>query len=84
MTNPEVPRFGQAAGVADNMAEWIVDLTTRVSSRMPLTYDLHAVQLSTSPCKHANPDLLSITAAWPNGTSETSHMRMSIMVQRFL
>lgn len=29
-TNPEVPRFGCGAGIADNMAEWIVDLTTKV------------------------------------------------------
>ncbi len=28
-TNPDVPRFGQP-GVADNQAEWIVDLTTKV------------------------------------------------------
>lgn len=30
-TNPSVPHYGQQ-GVADNQAEWIVDLTTKVLS----------------------------------------------------
>ena len=34
-SNPEVPRFGCAQGIADNMAEWIVDLTTRVCPAFP-------------------------------------------------
>ena len=32
-TNPSVPRCG-APGVADNQAEWIVDLTTKVGSAL--------------------------------------------------
>jgi hypothetical protein len=33
-TNPSIPRFG-TAGAADNQAEWIVDLTTKVCTMEP-------------------------------------------------
>ena len=36
-SNPEVPRFGCGGGIADNMAEWIVDLTTKARKQPRLS-----------------------------------------------